>query len=149
MLPTIIVVLAGIFLFKLVGIGLRNSGAVAIISGAGLVMMYFSNMQFEKDIAQIQIEVVGTVSTCAQPNHLQVKITNGDEREVSGFAFALHAYRPNHSSSVAYVSHDSDRIIVGGRSWVSCWVVEDLAKMPLAQQQVLRWEAELTRVDLD
>lgn len=138
----------GLFLLlgsHLLGAGLRNPRWL-VVAFYGIAALYmYGARQLERDIQDVGLIAVGS-SDCPV-NQVQVVIANGRTENVIGFAFSLRGFRRNFSQHVVYESHRTDRIVPAGGSWSSCWDVEDLLELPLAQKSTLRWETELTSID--
>jgi len=125
--------------------GFRNPRGL-IIAICGIAALYwYGERQLQQDIQDVGL-TAGRSTDCTG-DQLQVVIANGRTEDIIGFSFTLHGFRQNFSDHIAYESHSTDRIVPAGRSWASCWDVEDLLELPIDQKSALRWEVAFTGID--
>jgi hypothetical protein len=138
-------------LFVLLGLTLLKAGvrnprwflAVVLL----LIGLYqIGAERLERDLERVDAVVRGTAGCPA--NQVRVDVSNSDTRDVLRLSFSLIGYLPNYSEAVIRETIRSDRIVLAGTNWTNCWAVEDLEDLPVRQHATLRWELEVTGIDL-
>ena len=138
-------------LFVLLGLALLKAGVRNPRWFFAIVLLLIGLYQIgaerlERDLERIDAVVRGTVGCPA--NQVRVDVSNEDTRDVLRLSFSLRGYLPNYSEPVIRETIRSDRIVRPGTNWTDCWTVEDLEDLPIGQHATLRWELEITSIEL-
>lgn len=112
----------GLFLLFRFPIKVLSLAAVIALVVGGVLGYYWIEERMRKgETARVTIEAEYDSQGCSSDYPIAIRFTNGSRRTVEETYFYLRSYRQGHSSPITSDSYSSDKILVPGETFTSCW----------------------------